>query len=67
MPRLKPALVLGLHAALRHTGLGDELPSKSLVVFLRWGYERGIAVWTSKRMDTVVESIINDIKITNEF
>ncbi|RDL39909.1 Uncharacterized protein BP5553_04249 [Venustampulla echinocandica] len=66
MIELDPKLVVELHAALRRTNLGGELPYQSLKLFLLWGHDRAVAGWKPKQLDEVVKGIIHDIRIRNQ-
>ncbi|OBT41116.1 hypothetical protein VE00_08557 [Pseudogymnoascus sp. WSF 3629] len=64
--KFSPTLIVELHAALRRKNIGGKLPYGSLVAFLRWGHDRAVVGWAPERIDSVVESILHDIEISEK-
>lgn len=64
--KFSPLLIVELHAALRRKNIGGKLPYGSLVAFLRWGHDRAVVGWAPERIDSVVETILHDIEISEE-
>ena len=57
-----------LHAALRRSGIGGDLPYQNLALFLRLSHDRAPTTsgLSAREIDALVKTVVHDIQIVNE-